>query len=63
VLACSETLHAEMGANPPWIETMRQRSLDAIHGQLHEAAFLEAWEQGRQLRADEALTLQLESIN
>ncbi len=40
---------------------MNERTLTAIRAQLDEAAFAEAWEQGRALAVDEAVTLALDS--
>ena len=61
LLSCSETLHGEIGANPPWVARMHEETLTTIRTQLDEVAFAEAWEQGRALTADEAVALALES--
>jgi hypothetical protein len=41
---------------------MNERTLAAIRAQLDEAAFAEAWEQGRTLTADRAVDLALDSL-
>jgi predicted ATPase len=61
LLSCSETLHGEIGANPPWVARMHEETLTTIRTQLDEAALIEAWEQGRALTADEAVALALDS--
>jgi predicted ATPase len=61
LLSCSETLHEEIGANPPWVARMHEETLGTIRTQLDEAAFTEAWEQGRALTADAAVGLALDS--
>jgi hypothetical protein len=40
---------------------MNEQTLDAIRARLDQAAFAEAWEQGRTLTIDEAFALALES--
>ena len=39
------------------------QALSAIRAQLDEAAFADAWEQGRTLTADEAVALALEFVS
>ncbi len=39
-----------------------EKTLSSIHAQVDEAAFAEAWEQGRTLTADEAVALALDSL-
>ena len=63
LLSCSETLHAEIGANPPWVASMHEETLTSIRMQLDEADFVQAWEQGRTLTADEAVALALDSFD
>jgi len=63
LLSCSETLHGEIGANPPWVARMHEETLTTIRTQLDEVAFAEAWEQGRALTADEAVALALHSMD
>jgi hypothetical protein len=62
VLASGKTLLEELGAVEDWAEKMNERTLASIRTQLDEAAFAEAWEQGRKLTADEAVALALESL-
>ena len=53
----------EIGAGaPPFLATVNEEALRAIRSQLDDAAFAEAWEQGRALTADEAVALALESL-
>ncbi|MCY7304218.1 MAG: adenylate/guanylate cyclase domain-containing protein [Thermoleophilia bacterium] len=64
VLASGETLHEEMGASPMgWLRRGNDQALTLIHAGLDEAAFAEAWEQGRKLTADEAVALALDSLD
>jgi hypothetical protein len=62
LLAYSEKLLQEAGlARPGWSAKARDETLDAVHSQLNEAAFAEAWEAGGSLTQDEAVALALES--
>jgi tetratricopeptide (TPR) repeat protein len=63
LLACSDALHEEAGASglASWAAEMNDETLAAIRTRLDEAAFAEAWEQGRALTIDEAVALVLES--
>jgi tetratricopeptide (TPR) repeat protein len=62
VLASGQALLEEMGASEDWAERMNEQTLASIRTQLDEAAFAEAWEQGRKLTADEAVALALDSF-
>ena len=59
LLSCFEALREQIGAGEAWIVRMNEETLSAIHAQLDEGAFIEAWEQGRALTADEAVALAL----
>ena len=61
LLSCSETLHREIGANPPWVAKLHEETLTTVCTQLDEAALAKAWEHGRALTADEAVALALDS--
>ena len=61
LLSCSETLHGEIGANPPWVAKLHEETLTTVCTQLDEAALAKAWEHGRALTADEAVALALDS--
>jgi hypothetical protein len=63
VLSSGQSLLAEMGATAPWIATSNEETLTVIHALLDDAAFAEAWEQGRSLTADEAVALALNSLD
>ncbi|OFW72800.1 MAG: hypothetical protein A2Y55_05060 [Actinobacteria bacterium RBG_16_68_12] len=63
VLSSSEVLLQDLGARRSWVSNMNDETLTAIRAQLDEAAFAEAWEQGKALTADEALALALGSID
>ena len=62
LLSCSERLCEEMGAHVLWVARMNEKTLTIIRTQLDEAAFAEAWEQGRTLTADEAVALALDAL-
>jgi tetratricopeptide (TPR) repeat protein len=62
VLSSGDALLEDIGAASPWIARMKAETLATIRSQLDEAAFAEAWEQGRALMADEAIALALESL-
>jgi tetratricopeptide (TPR) repeat protein len=60
VLAAGETLYEEMGATPMgWLKRANDEALTRIRAELDETPFAEAYEQGRTLTADEAVTLAL----
>jgi predicted ATPase len=63
LVSCSEVVFEEIGANVLWVSRMNERTLATIRTQLDEAAFADAWEQGRALRLDEATALALEALD
>ena len=64
VLASAEALYEESGARArPTVAERDEKTLSAVRAQLDEAAFAEAWEQGRALTADEAVALALDSLD
>jgi predicted ATPase/class 3 adenylate cyclase len=61
LLSSSEAFRAEIGATfLPWAVKMNARTLAAIRSQIDEAAFAEAWEQGRALSVDQAVAMALD---
>lgn len=64
VLASAEALREEIGARARPVDAENdEKTLSAIRAQLDEAAFAEAWEQGRTLTADDAVALALDSLD
>jgi predicted ATPase len=61
LLSKAEALSEEIGGVPSWVAELNEKTLITLHAQLDEAAFGEAWEQGRALTLDEAVTLALDS--
>jgi predicted ATPase/class 3 adenylate cyclase len=62
LLAKSEAVHEEIDWTPEsWAAEESDKTRAKIRTQLHEAAFAEAWAQGRALTLDEAVALALES--
>jgi predicted ATPase len=61
LLSRAEALRDEIGGVPSWVAEMNEETLTIIHRELDEAAFAEAWEQGRALTVDEAVALALGS--
>jgi predicted ATPase len=59
LLSRSAELGEEIGGGPAWWVENRDKTLAAIHAQLDDATFAEAWERGRKLSVDEATTLAL----
>jgi hypothetical protein len=45
-----------------WLEEMNEETLTIIRGQLDEAAFAEAWDQGQKLSPNEAVALAFASL-
>lgn len=61
LISCSEALYEAIGASArPFLADMNEETLATIRTQLDEAAFAEAWSQGRSLSADEAVALALD---
>ena len=64
VLACSDTLSAEIGLTlRSWDPEFYDETMAMIRSQLDEAAFAEAWDTGRKLRAEAAVALALEALD
>jgi len=61
LLSSSEALREEMGFRRSWLREVSEEALIPIRSQLDEAAFAEAWEEGRKLTVDEAIALALDS--
>jgi tetratricopeptide (TPR) repeat protein len=62
LLSSSEALREHIGSTSvPSVAKMNEETLTAIRTQLNEAAFAEAWEEGRALTIDEAIALALDS--
>jgi predicted ATPase/class 3 adenylate cyclase len=63
LLSSSKALHEELGASlRPWLAQMNEETLRTVRVQLDEAAFAEAWEEGRKLTPDQAVALALDSL-
>jgi hypothetical protein len=63
LISCFEALHDEIGGGEAWVARMNEQTLSTIHAQLDEAAFAEAWEQGRVLTLEQAVTLALTTLD
>lgn len=62
-LSSSVHLHEELGMLVPlYQEERNEETLHILHEQLDEAAFAEAWEQGKKLTLDEAVALALRQV-
>jgi predicted ATPase len=60
LLSASLALHEDVGLTVPLYQRRRNdETLEVIHAQLDEAAFAAAWERGKQLTLDQAVTLAL----
>jgi len=57
----SEALREEIGFSRSWFGKLGEEMLSPVRAQLDEAAFAEAWDQGRKLTLDEAVALALDS--
>ena len=63
LLSSSKALHEELGASlRPWLAQMNEETLRTVRVQLDEAAFAEAWEEGRKLTPDQAVALAFDSL-
>jgi hypothetical protein len=64
VLSSAATIRDELGTTgESWVARDTKDALDAIHAQLDEAAFSEAWEEGGRLNQDEVIGLALETLS
>ena len=64
LLASSEALHEEIGANVlPYLASGNEQTLATIRTQLDETALAEALERGQMLTVDEAVALALDSLD
>jgi len=63
LIGCFEALREEIGGSEAWVTRMNEETLPAIRRQLDEVAFAEAWEQGRRLTIDQAVTLALDALD
>ena len=64
LLSSSQALTEKLGAGVPWWAARRnEQTLATIRTQLDEAAAAEAWERGRALTVDEAVSLALEAVD
>lgn len=61
LLASLEALGDEIGSRRQTVEELSEETLTIVREQVDEAAFAEAWEQGRTLTLAEAVTLALAS--
>jgi len=63
LLSCFESLQEQIGVSEAWVARMNQQTLAAIRSELDEAAFAEAWEEGRKLTLDEAVAFALSALD
>jgi predicted ATPase len=62
LLSCCQALCEELDAAVPWVTRMFEELEGRVRSELGEAEFIEASDQGRNLRADEAVNLAVESL-
>ena len=63
VLASGESQLEDMAADPAWRRDTRDRDVATLRDQLGDVSFAEAWEEGRELTADEAVLLALDFLD
>ena len=64
ILAGAEVVREEIGVSwSYWVVEMNDVTLAAVHSQLDEAAFAEAWGEGRALTVDEAIALAVSHVD
>jgi predicted ATPase len=63
LLSSGQALLKEMGGDPKWIGQRNRKTLAAIRAELDAATFAEAWEEGANLPAEDAVELALERAN
>jgi tetratricopeptide (TPR) repeat protein len=62
LLAWFEAQREQLGVSEAWVTRMNDQTLGTIRTQLDEAAFAEAWAQGRTMTVDEAFVLARDSL-
>jgi tetratricopeptide (TPR) repeat protein len=63
LLSRSEATHEELGMTyPAWVAARKEEAMSRAQAQLEQVAFAEAWEQGRALTVDEAVSLALTAL-
>jgi tetratricopeptide (TPR) repeat protein len=61
LLSWADAQHEELGASVlTWLAEINEQTLATVRTQLDEAAFSEAWQQGRRMTVDEAFALALD---
>ncbi|HEY8646695.1 MAG TPA: adenylate/guanylate cyclase domain-containing protein [Gaiellaceae bacterium] len=60
LLSCFDALREQIGVSESWVARMNEETLATIHVRLDQSAFAQAWEQGRRLSIDDAVTLALD---
>lgn len=63
LLSFFEAQRPQIGVSESWIASVNEETLATIHTQLDEAAFAEAWEQGRLLTLEEAVALAFNALD
>ena len=63
LMSFAESIHEDHPFTyPAWMAQTEDDAMDRCHAVLDDAAFVQAWGEGRQLTADEAVTLAIESL-
>jgi predicted ATPase len=62
VLSTGQRVMDDLGAHAAWLDRQNESTLATIRGQLDDASFAEAWEEGRKLTADAAVALAMEGV-
>jgi predicted ATPase/class 3 adenylate cyclase len=61
LVGASDGLREEIGGGHSWVSEDNRKTLAIVREQLDEAAFADAWEEGRRMTVDEAVALALEA--
>jgi hypothetical protein len=62
LLGWFEAQNDQIGVGEPWVARMNERTIAVIKAQLDDAAFAEAWEEGRKLTLDAAAVQALDAL-
>ena len=64
VLALANAIHGELGwTYERWFAAIREEAMEAARAELDDAAFNEAWTEGRRMTADRAVALALDALD
>ena len=62
LIGCCDAIFEQVGASIRWVRKQNTDTLEIARARMSESEFMEAWEQGQALTADEAADLALDFL-